>query len=218
MVRGPGDAWGPVEFSDQLPPEVAFEPLGRPSSNVSVCLRARSRRRRSRPYAAALPSSPDDLATNSDPRLHAPSGSNSWRSPTGFRRRRRAPVGALAAGGGAAPTADEPARVVRARAALHLYRRPYALALPQGLDSPEARAVLALAQGNLFEAEALVARMSDPLRADHRSRARAAAQPLSSNRRISGAARRSAREASGLCRAAVRRYRATSGFSRHRTS
>ncbi len=63
------------------------------------------------------------------------------------------------------PPQDEAARTVRARAALHLYRRPYAAALLRGLHRPEARALFAVAQGNLFEAESLVQHMTDPVAA-----------------------------------------------------
>lgn len=56
---------------------------------------------------------------------------------------------------------DEPARVLRARAALHLYRRPYALALLEGLQSIEAQAVRAAAQGDLPGLEAIPPRSVD---------------------------------------------------------
>jgi hypothetical protein len=63
------------------------------------------------------------------------------------------------------PPQDEVARMLRARAALHLYRRPYAVALLRGSNRPEARALFALAQGNLFDAESLVPQMTDPVAA-----------------------------------------------------
>src|SRR4030095_11067259 len=63
------------------------------------------------------------------------------------------------------PPQGEAARMVRARAALHLYRRQYAASLLRGLNRPEARALYALAQGNLFEAESLVPHMTDPVAA-----------------------------------------------------
>jgi hypothetical protein len=58
---------------------------------------------------------------------------------------------------------DEGARVARARAALHLYRRPYALQLLRGLTSTEARALYELAQGNLRRAEPFAAQIAEPL-------------------------------------------------------
>jgi hypothetical protein len=57
---------------------------------------------------------------------------------------------------------DEPARVLRAGAALHLHRRPYALALLDGLQSPQAQAVRAAAQGDLATLEATPRAEVDP--------------------------------------------------------
>ena len=53
------------------------------------------------------------------------------------------------------------ARVLRARAALHLARRPYALQLLDGTTTPEAAALRALANGNLVDAERSAASLSD---------------------------------------------------------
>jgi hypothetical protein len=50
----------------------------------------------------------------------------------------------------------------RARAALHLYRRPHAVALLQGLADPEAQALLAVSNGNLVLAEPLMQAVKDP--------------------------------------------------------
>ena len=165
--QGEAVAWGPIAFSDELPPEVAFEPL---ASGVVEHLGLPVRAAASPDPAASappqLPSSPNDLAH--DPgsalaraerlQLLAVTYRSSDVDGEYLWERSLVAVAHL-------PAADERARVVRGRAALHLYRRPYALALAQGLDSPEARAVLALAQGNLFEAQPLVLQMSDPLAA-----------------------------------------------------
>jgi hypothetical protein len=61
-----------------------------------------------------------------------------------------------------AQPADEAVRLLRARAALHLYRRPYALTQLRGLASGEARVMHELAQSNLTRAEALAAQIADP--------------------------------------------------------
>jgi hypothetical protein len=164
---GETSEWGPFAFSDELPPEVAFEPvvpgvvehLGLP-----VDSRAQDAATGSQP--SGLPSAPSELVN--DPgsafaraeRLqlvavtYPPSdvnGEHLW-------ERSLIAVAHL-------PPQEEAARMVRARAALHLYRRPYAVALLRGLNRPEARALFALAQGNLFEAESLVPRMTDPVAA-----------------------------------------------------
>ena len=60
------------------------------------------------------------------------------------------------------PAEDQTARLLRARAALHLYRRPYAVALLQGLADPEAQALLAIGNGNLVLAEPLARAVKDP--------------------------------------------------------
>jgi hypothetical protein len=65
----------------------------------------------------------------------------------------------------ALPDDDETARVLRARANLYLYRRPHAVKLLAGLASDEARTLAALADGNLPEAEAHVAKLQHPVAA-----------------------------------------------------
>ncbi|HTS53906.1 MAG TPA: hypothetical protein VMH26_11580, partial [Burkholderiales bacterium] len=161
--QGEAAEWGPVPFSDELPPEAAFEPLAAgvvehlgwpvqsPAQPASLSPPTKlppalgeladdpasplARARRLQLVAASYP--PSDV-----------NGEHLWE---------RSVIAAAQL-----PDRDEEARMVRARAALHLYRRPYALALLRGLDRPEARALVALAQGNLFDAEALVPRMTDP--------------------------------------------------------
>jgi hypothetical protein len=175
FVREPGDKprwgqgeaveWGPVAFSDELPPEVAFQSLV-PSvvEHLGLPVESRPQDAPAAPRPPELPPAPSELADDPGSALaraerlqlvavtYPPSdvnGENLWE---------RSLIAAAHL-----PDRDEGARMVRARAALHLYRRPYALALLRGLDRPEARALLAQAQGNLSEAESLVPRMADPV-------------------------------------------------------
>ena len=60
---------------------------------------------------------------------------------------------------------DETARVLAARANLHLHRRPYAIKLLEDLASLEATALAALANGNLPKAEKSIAAIKPPLAA-----------------------------------------------------
>jgi len=163
-AAGEGVQSGPLSFSDELPPEAAFAPvvaqtvaqLGLPAAGGSEQSAATS-------AAHAFPRSPLELPA--DP-------------GSAVERARRLQL--LAAIGGNVDTAaehlwerslialreaqpaDEAVRVLRARAALHLYRRPYALTLLRGLPSGEAQVMHELAQGNLTRAEALAAQIADP--------------------------------------------------------
>ena len=158
-----GVAWGPVAFSDDLPPEEAFAliaaqvvaQLGLPDQRPGPAVADAA-------SAAGLPPSPIELASDTG-------------SPTGRAERLQLlaatyPSGevngehlwerSLVALSGPAG-ATESARVMRARAALHLHRRPYTLALLRGIDSAEARAVRALAQGDLPQAQQLASQIAD---------------------------------------------------------
>ncbi len=173
--RAPGDkarwdggeavGWGAIAFSDELPPEVAFEPLAAGVvEHLGLPVRAATPPEPAASAPPQLPASANDLAQ--DPGSALARAERLQLLAIAYRRsdvdgehlweRSLVAVAHLPAG-------DERARVVRARAALHLYRRPYALALSHGLDSPEARAVLALANGNLLDAQSAVLQMSDPL-------------------------------------------------------
>ena len=163
-VAGEGAQWGPLSFSDELPPEVAFAPivaqavtqLGLPAASGSEQSAATSA-----PHA--FPRSPLELAA--DPgsaverarrlQLLAAIGGNIDTAAEHLWER------SLIAVRDAQPT-DEAVRVLRARAALHLHRRPYALMLLRGLASGEARVTHELAQGNLIRAEGLAAQIADP--------------------------------------------------------
>ena len=161
--------WGPVEFSDELPPEAAFarivhtaaEQLGIPMQEAEAPEPAALS---SSP--SALPSSPDALVVEAQAPLARARGlqllaATYHPSDIGGEHLWERSLVALAA----LPAGDETARTLRARAALHLYRRPYALQLLQGLQLAEARALQALAQGNLSDAERLASDVTDALAA-----------------------------------------------------
>jgi len=163
----PGEAveWGPVVFSDDLPPEAAFQPIAARVVERLGLPEESPVHDASSPVRAAQPqASFDRLADDPGSALlraqrlqliavaYPPSevnGEHLW-------ERSLIAVQDL-------PAEDEQARCVRARAALHLYRRPYAVALLRGLERLEARALLAQAEGNLPDAEALSQRITDPM-------------------------------------------------------
>jgi hypothetical protein len=161
-VAGESVQLGPISYSDDLPPEVASAPaliaavaqLGLPAAEPAAPDATQE-------SVAAFPESPLALVADVS-------------SPTERARR----LQLLAACGGGIDTApehlwerawialrdsnpaDETVRLLTARAARHLHRRPYALRLLHGLSSVEARFVHALAQGNLTSAEALIAHIN----------------------------------------------------------
>ncbi len=159
--------WGPFAFSDELPPEVAFEPMV-PSvvEHLGLPVDARAQDAAPGSQPSGLPSAPSELVN--DPgsafaraeRLQLVAATYPPSDVNGEHLWERSLIAVAHL-----PPQDEAARMVRARAALHLYRRPYAAALLRGLNRPEARALFALAQGNLFEAESLVPHMTDPVAA-----------------------------------------------------
>ena len=146
--------WGPLPISDELPPEAAFariareaaEGLGLPLTGEVV--------QPAPAEDAKLPGTMNQLAGYGVTPLararalqllaaahHASdlNGEHLWERS----------VVALAP----LPAAQAQARVLRARAAVHLQRRPYALDLLDGVAGSEAAALRALANGNLLEAE-----------------------------------------------------------------
>jgi hypothetical protein len=173
--REPGDkarwdqreavGWGPIAFSDELPPEAAFEPhTAEMVERLELPVRRTVPPEEEGATPPQLPASPNELAADAGSALERAErlqllavthrsadvdGEHLW-------ERSLMAVAHL-------PAMDERARVVRARAALHLYRRPYALALSRDLELPEARAVVALAQGSLLEAQAVAQQIRDPL-------------------------------------------------------
>ena len=175
--REPGDkarwhqreavAWGPIAFSDELPPEAAFEPhTAEMVERLELPVRKPETPEEEGDTPPQLPISPNELAGDAGSALERAErlqllavtyrssdvdGEHLW-------ERSLMAVAHL-------PPTEERARVVRARAALHLYRRPYALALSQDLNLPEARAVVALAQGSLLEAQAVAQQIRNPLAA-----------------------------------------------------
>jgi len=156
--------WESVAFSDLMPPEVAFESIASDVvENLGIPLSAASTPT-FRTIAAELPEEPSHLseppgsATNGALRLQLLavtyadgdiSGEHLWeRSIIALR---------------GLPKDNEIVRTLHARAALHLYRRPYALGLLEGLRSGEARVLHALSQGNLPAAEAAQKEVSNSL-------------------------------------------------------
>lgn len=168
-ARGAETEWGPLEFSDELPPDAAFAHTAREvAEGLGLELEAAADAAAADGPAntssgVALPTTPAELAVAADSplargrglqllaALHHPSdidGEHLWeRSLVALR---------------ALPAEDPGARLLRARAALHLYRRPYAVALLQGLADAEAQALLAVSNGNLALAEPLVRAVKDP--------------------------------------------------------
>lgn len=156
--------WGPIEFYDELPPEAAFAYIaGDVADELGLALAPTAAPALAVEAAAGLPLSLAGLiASGSDPlssaralqllaAVHHPAqvaGEHLWE---------RSLVAASAL-----PAVDGQARVLRARAALHLHRRPYALALLGDLDTAEAQALRALADGNLAAAAAWAGGIADP--------------------------------------------------------
>jgi TolB-like protein len=163
-TNGVETQWGPLEFSDELPPEAAFARIAREvAEGLGLELEPADELETAGPRSVALPTTPDALAVAVESPVararglqllaamhHASDidGEHLWeRSLVALR-----PL----------PAEDETARLLRARASLHLYRRPHAAALLEGLASPEAQALLAVTQGNLAQAEPLARAVRDP--------------------------------------------------------
>jgi hypothetical protein len=154
--------WGPLVFSDELPPEAAFALVAAEAAD-SLGLELE-------PAAAASAESADvapqlslsGLAAAGTPEANARSlqllAATYHPSDVGGEHLWERSLVALAG----LPAADERARVLRARAALHLQRRPHALALLDGLGAAEARALRALTDGNAGTAEAHTREVTDP--------------------------------------------------------
>jgi hypothetical protein len=156
--------WGPIAFSDELPPEIAFAAVAA-DAVAQLGLPAGGTGRQSDPPTTPrpFPQSPAELA--SDPgsplerarRLQLLAAAAGRSEFAGEHLWERSWMALRDAGAG-----DEGVRAARARAALHLHRRPYAMQLLRGLHSTEARALFALAQGNLAQAEPLAAQIQEP--------------------------------------------------------
>jgi hypothetical protein len=146
---------GPVPYSDELPPEAAFARIAREAAEgLGLPLTAEESEQPGSGDSEKLPGAMTQLAGFGTTPLararalqllaaahHASelNGEHLW-------ERSLVALSVLA-------PAHEQARVLRARAALHLQRRPYSLQLLDGLGGSEAAAVRALADGNLLEAE-----------------------------------------------------------------
>jgi len=147
--------WESVAFSDRMPPEVAFESIASDVvENLGVPLSAASSPA-FRTIAVELPEEPSRLseppgsATNGAQRLQLLAATYADGDISGEHLWERSIIALRGL-----PKDNEVVRTLHARAALHLYRRPYALGLLEGLESGEARALYALSQGNLPAAEA----------------------------------------------------------------
>jgi hypothetical protein len=159
QVQAPWDGggetvWGPVPYSDELPPEAAFARIAREAAD-----------------GLGIPLSGEDAEqpTEESEKLPGAMSQLAGRGATPLGRARALQLLAAAHHASdlngehlwersmvalsALPAAHDQARVLRARAALHLQRRPYSLQLLDGLGGSEAAAVRALADGNLLEAE-----------------------------------------------------------------
>ncbi len=161
-----GDAvgWGPFAFTDELPPELAFAASA--AQVVAQLELAAGQQTNVAPTALASAAElPETLiALASDPgsatvraeRLqflaatYQPGdlyGDHLWERSL-IALRDNAPSEAI--------------HVLRARAAIHLNRRPYALAELRGQTSIEAQSVLALAQGNFPQAQETASHITTP--------------------------------------------------------
>jgi hypothetical protein len=156
--------WGPIAFSDELPPEAAFALIAAEAVAQLGLSGTGGAAQRDPPVAPQpFPQSPAELAA--DPgsaverarRLQLLAATWARVDVAGEHLWERSLIALRDTDAG-----DEGARVARARAALHLYRRPYAVHLLRGLHSNEARALFALAQGNLSQAEPLTAQIVEP--------------------------------------------------------
>ena len=160
---GDESVWGPLPFSDELPPEAAFARIAREAAaGLGLPLTGEDALQPPAEEPERLPGAMSQLAGYGATPLararalqllaavhHASelNGEHLWERS----------VVALSA----LPAAHDQGRVLRARAALHLQRRPYALQLLDGLGGSEAAAVRALADGNLLEAERRRAELAD---------------------------------------------------------
>jgi len=169
--EGPNPVWtpreavslDPIAFSDELPPEAAFQPhAAELVQQLGLGGDTPREPQGAQPGQAQLPDTLDRLAEDAGSdlgraqrlqllaMLYAPgadAAQHLWER-------------SLVALDRSAPD-DAAARVLRARAAFHLHRRPRAVALLQGLPSADAQALLALAQSNLSDAETWTGRIQD---------------------------------------------------------
>jgi hypothetical protein len=156
--------WGPIAFSDELPPETGFayiaaevaDALGLELQDAAEPVPPAEEGGRLQLSLAGLTHGGDKplpsaqalqlLAATYHPSEVA--GEHLW-------ERSLVALSVL-------PAADPAARALRARAALHLRRRPHALALLEGIDTAEAQGVRAIADGNLAAAAKLAGEIANP--------------------------------------------------------
>jgi hypothetical protein len=165
--ESPLPAMAPIAFHDELPPEEAFAarvpdvtaaldlPGARPGGAAAP--------KRSMAAAPDIPADPRALATGDGPPV-ARAQHLQWLAALLSPAREAADhlwersLVALAQSDGG----DERVAVLRARAFFHLHRRPYAVKLLEGRQSPEARALRAVLDGNLADAQARAAALDPP--------------------------------------------------------
>lgn len=162
-AEGEKTVWGPLPFSDDLPPEAVFAHVAREAVEaLGIPLESDEDGPPALEEPGKLPATMAQLVDYAHTPLararalqllaaaHHPAelgGEHLWE---------RSVVALLVL-----PAEHPQARALRARAALHLQRRPYALQLLDGLDATEARALRALADGNVVEAARLSAELDD---------------------------------------------------------
>lgn len=157
----------PIAFHDELPPEEAFAPRV-PGVVAALDLPAAPPGGAAAPKGpkAAVPDIPADpraLATGDGPpveraqRLQLLAALLSPAQEAAEHLWERSLVALAQSDGG-----DEPVAVLRARAFFHLHRRPYAVKLLEGRQSPEARALRAVLDGNPADAQARAAALDPP--------------------------------------------------------
>ncbi len=163
----PLPAIAPIAFHDELPPEQAFAP--RVAEVVAALDLPPARPAGAAPRAVAKPAAADIPA---DPRALAVGDG----SPVERAQRLQLLAALLSPANEAAEHlweralvalaqedgSDERVAVLRARAFFHLHRRPYAVKLLEGRGSPEARALRAVLDGNLADAQERAAALDSP--------------------------------------------------------
>ncbi|MCA3143670.1 MAG: hypothetical protein ACK5YW_03280 [Betaproteobacteria bacterium] len=176
--RASGQGWdesplpsiAPIAFHDELPPEEAFAAQ---LPDVMAALKlpaapaaAEAAHNRAKPAGADIPADPRALVAGDGPpveraqRLQLLAALLSPAQEAAGHLWERS-LATLAQSDGNA----EGVAVLRARAFFHLHRRPYAVKLLEGRNGPEARALRAVLDGNLAEAQGRAGAIAAPAEA-----------------------------------------------------
>jgi hypothetical protein len=160
----------PIAFHDELPPEEAFAAR---LPDVMAALKlpaapaaAEAAPARAKPAGADIPADPRALAAGDGPpveraqRLQLLAALLSPAQEAAEHLWERSLVAVAQSDGN-----DEGVAVLRARAFFHLHRRPYAVKLLEGRNGPEARALRAVLDGNLAEAQGRAGAIAAPAEA-----------------------------------------------------